>query len=331
MSPRGKTKERRATIGYIIRRVIQSIVVIIGTLVIVAILFHLESVQTLARAIDGSRATNADIARTIRFYGLDAPPWIEVWHEMYNYSHLNFGFAPTYNQTVYSLISAALPNTLILVTYSTIIAVLVAIPLGVFQVVRRNKFSDYLLSSLAFIFYAIPPFVLGPLLLLWLADSNLRLFSSFIPPSATPGQLAFNWFDLTLPVFTLAIGTIAAFSRYMRSSMMDAMAEDYVRTARAKGAGRGRVLFRHALRNALIPIITLLGLYLPVLAGGAVIVEEVFNWPGMGLLTVQAASRPDIAVVVGTTVVATVLTVIGSLLADILYAVVDPRIRYASR
>lgn len=327
---RGRTKERRTTIGYIIRRVFQSIIVIIGTMIIVALLFHLESPNALARAIVGPRATPKVIRAAIKFYGLNDPPWVQVWHELYSYAHLQFGEAYTYNQPVYNLVKVAMPRTLVLVGYSTVIALLVAVPLGVFQVVRRNKASDYILSSLAFIFYAVPPFVLGPLLLLWLADQN-HVFAAFIPPNDSTQQLALNWYYLTLPVFTLAIGTIAAFSRYMRSSMMDAMAEDYVRTARAKGAGRQRVLFRHALRNALIPIITLLGLYLPVLAGGAVIVEDVFNWPGMGLLTVQAASRPDINVVVGTTVVATILTVIGSLLADILYAVVDPRIRYASR
>jgi peptide/nickel transport system permease protein len=123
---------------------------------------------------------------------------------------------------------------------------------------------------------------------------------------------------------------VALFSRYMRSSMMDAMTQDYVRTAVAKGASSTRVLFRHAFRNALIPIITLLGLSLPGIAGGAVITEVVFNYPGMGLLAVTAANSNDVQTVVGTTVIATLLTVLGSLLADVFYAVADPRIRYGS-
>ena len=126
---------------------------------------------------------------------------------------------------------------------------------------------------------------------------------------------------------TLAATTVASFSRYMRSSMMDALAEDYIRTARAKGAGNRRVLYGHALRNALIPLLTLLGLSLPAIVSGALIVENVFNYPGMGLLTVQSAFNDDIPVVLGTTLVITVATVIGSLVADILYAVADPRIR----
>jgi peptide/nickel transport system permease protein len=157
-----------------------------------------------------------------------------------------------------------------------------------------------------------------------------HIFAPVILPSESVWQIATSWQQISLPMFTLAALTVASFSRYMRSSMMDALAEDYVRTARAKGAGEGRVLFRHAFRNALIPIITLLGLSLPTIAGGAVIVETVFNYPGMGLLTTNAALGNDVPVVVGTTIVTTVLTVAGSLLADILYAIADPRIRYAS-
>ena len=131
-----------------------------------------------------------------------------------------------------------------------------------------------------------------------------------------------------LPVITLSAITIAAFSRYMRSSMMEAMTQDYIRTARAKGAATSRVLFRHALRNALIPIITLLGLTLPAIVGGAVITETVFNYPGMGLLTYNAITNTDVPLLLGTTFVAALATVVGSLIADILYAVADPRVRY---
>ena len=126
-------------------------------------------------------------------------------------------------------------------------------------------------------------------------------------------------------MLTLSAITIASFSRYMRSSMMEAMAEDYIRTARAKGAGTYRVLFRHGLRNALIPIITLLGLSLPTIVGGALITETVFNFPGMGLLTTNAALNDDVPLLLGTTLVAAAATVVGSLIADLLYAVVDPR------
>jgi len=261
-------------------------------------------------------------------FGTNLPLWDQFWRELVNYSHLDFGRSNT-NQSVRSLIGTDMPRSLVLVGVSIIFSLIIAIPLGVFQTVRRNRPSDYSLTGLSFIFYAMPPFVLVTVLIL-LFEETWHVMSP-ISQTESVWQIAGNWRQITLPVLTLSAVTVAAFSRYMRSSMMDALTEDYVRTARAKGAGPGRVLFRHAFRNALIPIITLLGLSLPAIAGGAVITETVFNYPGMGYLTFISATSNQVQVVVGTTVVATVLTVIGSLVADILYAVADPRIRYASR
>jgi peptide/nickel transport system permease protein len=138
-----------------------------------------------------------------------------------------------------------------------------------------------------------------------------------------------DWRDLTLPVITLALVTIALFSRYMRSSVLDNITEDYVRTARAKGASRRRVLWRHVMRNSLIPIATLLGLSIPGIFAGALITESVFNYPGMGYLFFQSAQKQDYPVLLGFIVVVAIATVVGSLVADILYAVLDPRVRYA--
>ena len=169
-----------------------------------------------------------------------------------------------------------------LVGLATVFAVVVAIPLGVLQVVRRNKPVDYALTGASFIVYAMPAFLLGSLLILYFAI-DLGWFSVEAPQATTVRGILADPGALVLPVFTLAAITIASFSRYMRSSMMDAMTQDYIRTARAKGAGNRRVLYRHALRNALIPLITLLGLTLPAIVSGALITETVFNYPGMGL------------------------------------------------
>jgi peptide/nickel transport system permease protein len=167
-------------------------------------------------------------------------------------------------------------------------------------------------------------------LILWFA-LDLKWFP-VSPPINSGGFTIFaDPHAFILPVLTLSAITIASFSRYMRSSMMDAMAEDYVRTAKAKGASSRRVLYGHALRNALIPILTLIGLSLPAIVSGALITEDVFNYPGMGLLTVNAADNGDVATILGTTLVVTIATVLGSLLADILYAVADPRIRLGSK
>jgi len=202
----------------------------------------------------------------------------------------------------------------------------VAIPLGILQVVRRNKPIDYALTGSSFFFYAMPDFLLGTLLIIWFAF-DLHWFPVSPPGDASAWAIFTDPRAFVLPVVTLTATSVASFSRYMRSSMMDALAEEYIRTARAKGASDRRVLYGHALRNALIPLLTLLGLSLPAIVSGALIVENVFNYPGMGLLTVQAAFNDDIPVVLGTTLVITVATVIGSLMADILYAVADPRIR----
>ena len=174
----------------------------------------------------------------------------------------------------------------------------------------------------------MPAFLLGQLLILYFAI-DLGWFSTEAPQVQSAWGVLSDPRALVLPVLTLSAITIAAFSRYMRSSMMEAMTEDYVRTAKAKGAGQRRVLYRHAFPNALIPLITLLGLSIPGIVGGALITETVFNFPGMGLLTTQAAIDNDVPLLLGTTFVAALATVVGSLLADIVYAIVDPRVRYA--
>jgi peptide/nickel transport system permease protein len=330
--PRRRTEqESPATTSYIIRRLIQSVIVVLGVTFLVFLLFQFvpNGAVGLARTDLGSRASPLQIHQFILSNGLNLPWWDQYWHLLDNYVHLDFGYSYHYNEPVRALIGQYLPRSLVLVGMSTLLALVIAIPLGVFQTVRRNKAADYALTTLAFIFYAMPAFVLGNLLILYLADKlNLDIFGAVVPSSISIAQMFTDWRDMLLPVVTLAALTIAAFSRYMRSSMMDALAEDYVRTARAKGAGQARVLFRHAFRNALIPIITLLGLSLPGIVSGAVITETVFNFPGMGYLTARAASTFDVYVVVGTTIVATVATVVGSLIADLLYAVADPRIRY---
>jgi peptide/nickel transport system permease protein len=174
----------------------------------------------------------------------------------------------------------------------------------------------------------MPAFLLGTLLILWFAI-DIKIFPTEAPQATTLLGVLSDPRGLVLPVLTLSAITIASFSRYMRSSMMETMTEDFVRTARAKGAAPRRVLYVHALRNALIPIVTLLGLSLGTIVSGAVITESVFNYPGMGLLAVNSAFREDLPTLLGCTFVVTIATIAGNLLADILYAVVDPRIRYA--
>ncbi len=306
----------------------QAIVVVLLVLLGVFLLAHVIP-GGAARAALGPRATK----QQIRQFNVANNYYKEIFVQFWLYLkglvwHHNLGYSYKLNQGVTTVIFQRLPKTLVLVGISTILALIVAVPLGILQVIRRNKPVDYALTGASFIFYAMPPFLLGTLLILYFAI-DIHLFSVEAPQGQTVGAILGDPRGLVLPEITLAAITIASFSRYMRSSMMETMTEDYVRTARAKGAGPRRVLIVHALRNAIIPIVTLLGLSIPAIVSGAVITETVFNFPGMGLLTYQAATTTDVPLLLGTALVATLATVVGSLLADILYAIVDPRIRYA--
>lgn len=314
--------------GYLVRRIAQAIVVVFGVILLTFLLSHIIP-GGAARAALGPKATPLQIELFNHQNGYDLPVYTQFW----NYCkgivlHFDLGYSYRNNQTVTSLIENKIPKTLVLVGLSTLFALIVAVPLGVLQVIRRNRPIDYLLTSGSFVGYSMPAFLLGQLLILYFAV-DLHWFSFEAPQSTSILGILSDPAGLVLPIVTLAAITIASFSRYMRSSMMETLTEDYIRTARAKGAGPSRVLFLHALRNALIPIITLLGLTLPAIVGGAIITETVFNYPGMGLLTVNAATQNDVPLLLGTTFVAAIATVVGSLVADLLYAVVDPRVRYA--
>jgi peptide/nickel transport system permease protein len=315
-------------IGFLIRRSIQAVIVILGVALIMFALSQLIPGGE-ARAVLGPKATPINIRNFNVQNGLNQPVWVQFWHYIIGLPRLNLGYSFKKNQQVWPVIKEALPKTLVLVGISTVVALIIAIPLGIIQVVRRNKPADYGLTALSFILYAMPPFLLGTMLIVWFGF-DLGWFPTSAPNTDSVVAILEDPRALVLPVITLSAITIASFSRYMRSSMMDALTEDYVRTAKAKGASPRRVLYGHALRNALIPILTLLGLSLPAIVGGAVITETLFNYPGMGLLAVQAAENTDIPLLLGTTLVATVATVVGSLLADVLYAVADPRIRFGA-
>jgi len=190
---------------------------------------------------------------------------------------------------------------------------------------RRNRTDDYVLSSLMLVFYAMPPFLLGVILII-----VFSIWTNLLPSTATNfgNGVGTDLRALALPVFALCLTSVSAYSRYMRSSVIDNLLSDHVRTALATGASTGRMLMRHVLRNSLISIVTLFGLTLPFIVSGALIIEQLFNYPGMGLLFWNAAQQRDFPVLLGVTLVVTVVTVIGNLVADIGYAVLDPRIRY---
>ncbi|HEX4103702.1 MAG TPA: ABC transporter permease [Pseudonocardiaceae bacterium] len=313
--------------GFITRRLLQSIVVVLLVTVIVFILLHLLPGGP-ARAQFGPRATPAAIATFNHQMGYDRSLPVQYWHWLTELVTGNLGFSVKFNQSVASLIGERLPKTLVLTVLSTLFALVVAIPLGMVQAVKRNHAADYAITFWAFVFYATPPFFLGVVLIV-VFSVYLPILPAEAPQSSSLGVILSQPGGLILPVLTLALLTIAQFSRYMRSSVIENLTEDYVRTARAKGAGERSVLIRHVLRNSLIPVATLLGLSLPAIFSGALITEAVFNFPGMGQLFWTAAQTQDYPIMLGITVLVGVATVIGSLFADLAYAVLDPRVRYA--
>ncbi|MGB8960845.1 MAG: ABC transporter permease [Pseudonocardiaceae bacterium] len=314
-------------IGFITRRLLQAIVVVLLVTVIVFILLHLLPGGP-ARAQLGPRATPAAIANFNHQMGYDRPVPIQYWDWLTQLVTGNLGFSVKFNQSVVSLIRERLPKTLVLAVLSTLFALIVAIPLGMVQAVKRNHAADYTITIWAFVFYATPAFFLGVVLIV-VFSVYLTILPAEAPQSSSLAVILSQPAGLILPVLTLGLLTIAQYSRYMRSSVIENLTEDYVRTARAKGAGERTVLVRHVLRNSLIPVATLLGLSLPTIFSGALITEAVFNFPGMGQLFWTAAQTQDYPIMLGITVVVGFATVIGSLLADLAYAILDPRVRYA--
>ena len=311
-------------IGFILRRLAQSLIVVLGVTIVTFILLHLLPGSPV-RAILGQRATPLAVHQLTVELGLNKSLPIQYGIWVNNLIHLNLGYSYKLDQPVTALLAQRIPKTMFLVGSSLVLAIIIAVPLGVVMAVRRNKVDDYVLTGLSFIFYSMPSFWLGILLI-----GLFSLTLNWLPYEAPQDQISvFSQLNgMILPVATLTLVTVALFSRYMRSSVLEQSIQDYVRTARAKGLSHRAVLIRHVVRNALMPVITLIGLSLGGILSGAVVVEEVFNYPGMGLLFFQSAVTDDFPVLLGVSVVVAIATVVGNLIADVLYAVVDPRIRY---
>jgi peptide/nickel transport system permease protein len=313
-------------IRFLARRSSQAVVVLLLVSIIVFGLTRLLPGGP-ARAILGTHATPTNIAAFNRENGLDSPLPAQYWHWLSGVLTGNFGFSYVLNQPVSSLLAQRLPKTAFLAGISVAAAVLIAIPVGLYQAVRRGRADDYAVTTVTFVLYSTPAFWVALLLIDVLA---VRLHA--FPAEAPQGSFSALFSDpgaLVLPVLTITLVTIAAFSRYVRSSVLDELAQDYVRMARSKGARPRVVLTRHVLRNALSPVVTLLGLSLPFILSGTLITEQVFNYPGVGLLAFNAAVGQDYPVLLGVVLVVGIATVLGSLLADIAYAVLDPRVHYA--
>lgn len=311
---------------YLTQRAGQAAVVVIGLMILTFIMIHLEP-GSAARATLGVRATPGRIAIFNSTYGLNQPLYRQFLTYVDQVLHGNLGTSYSLQIPVSTLISQRLPRDLLLLGLSTAAALVIAVPLGIYQAVRRGGVSDHVLTGASFTLYSTPDFLFA-ILLIALFSVQLHLLPPEAPQASSVGGILADPRALVLPVATLALVTVASYSRYMRSSAIDVLAQEYIRVARAKGLPRRLILLRHVLRNSLLPVVTLVGLSFSWIVAGAVIAEEVFNYPGMGLLFYQAATTHDFPVLLGSTLVVGVATVIGNLAADVAYGILDPRIRY---
>lgn len=313
---------------YVIRRLLESIPTLLLITMLSFVLLHVAPGGP-AQIMLGEKATPQLVAEIDRTLGLNRPLYVQYGMWLWKLMHGNLGYAYTYHASVMSLIGLNLPHTLLLVLTAIFVSHLVAITIGMFQAYRRSSWPDHAITAVTYFLYSMPTFWLG-IVLVSVFALNLGWFpvAGFSPPFDPTPSLGTIAAHLILPASTLALVTVAGWSRFMRTSMSDALAQDYVRTARAKGASEIRMLVGHALKNALLPLITLAGLSVPALFSGALIIEVVFDYPGMGLLFWTAAQNRDYPILLGIVVLVGVLTIAGNLLADLAYAYVDPRIKY---
>ncbi|MFD2442691.1 ABC transporter permease [Bacillus sp. CGMCC 1.16607] len=313
---------------YIIRRTLQAIPLLFIISIISFLLMSLAPGDPTAMYQNPEAGSEQDMSAIREQLGVDQPIYIQYykWLKLLVLEG-NLGYSFQDGQPVMEKIMQRVPATMLLMGVAILVSIIIAIPIGVYSAIKKYSFFDYFFTFYSFLGIAVPAFFIALMVILVF---SLKL--SWFPASGMREN--FDTFDLwdrvhhlILPSLTLAFGLIASKSRFLRTSMLEVIKQDFVRTARAKGLPEGRVIFKHALRNALIPLITIIALQLPALFGGSLFIEQLFAWPGMGRLTVNAIFIRDYQVIMGTTMIAGVIVVLCNLIADIFYAIVDPRIQ----
>ncbi|WP_336207211.1 ABC transporter permease [Nonomuraea sp. LPB2021202275-12-8] len=312
---------------YVLRRLVTSVIVVLGVSVITFMLLHGMS-GSPGRAILGVQASAEAVAAFDREHGYDRSLVAQYFSYLGQLLQGDLGYSYKLNQSVNALIGENAGRTAMLAGVALVLAICVAVPLGVYQAVRRNSIGDNVLTTLTFVAYSMPVFLLAMLLI-----QVFALGLGILPAQASQSSSTFVIFTepraMLLPVLTLTGITVALYSRYQRSAALDQLAQDYIRVARAKGLSMRMVLTRHLLRNACLPLVTLIGMTIPLLLAGNLVVESVFNYPGLGLLFFNSLNNQDYPVLLGYTLVASTLTVLGNLLADLVVAISDPRTQRA--
>jgi ABC-type dipeptide/oligopeptide/nickel transport system permease component len=301
---------------YLAKRLLYMIPVVWLVVSVVFLLIHIVPGDPIQQML-GEGAAGADISAARHAYGLDVPVSQQYWNYWKGVLHGDFGRSIRYSQSVGSLVVQRYPYTLQLTLAALFVAILLALPAGVRSAQRRNQWDDRALSVISLFGLSFPNFALGPILIL-----IFSIWLGWLPVSGS-GTIA----HLVLPAVTMGGALAAILTRMVRTSMLEELSQDYVRTARAKGLSENVVVYRHALRNAMIPVITVLGLQFGALLAGAIVTETIFSWPGIGRLTIQAISNRDYYLVQGCILAISATYVAVNFLTDLLYSAVNPRIR----
>lgn len=324
-------------ISYLLRRLLGAIPLLLGILTLIFFIINIAPGDPTSRYFNPNVAPEV-IEQMRRNLGLDQPLHIQYFRWLTSFIRGDFGHSFGQMRPIAEILPTVLWNTVQLMVIAVILIFVIGMLIGILQAVRQYSIADNVLTFLALFFYSMPSFWLALMLILLLslkasqwgwpiqfpASQMTSVGYEFLPPGE---KFTDRLMHMALPATALGIGGAAYVARYMRGSMLEVIHQDYIRTARAKGLSEAKVIFRHALRNALIPIVTLLGLYLPSLLSGSVLIETIFAWPGMGRLIVDSIFQRDYPLVMATSFIAAALVVLGNLIADVLYAVVDPRIR----
>lgn len=323
--------------AYIIRRLLWMIPILIGVSAICFVLLKQAPGDPVAVLVADARQSGQQISMDDRTrlreqYGLNRPVYLQYADWLGQVMRGNLGLSTRTNAPVSEVILARAPNTLRLMGAALVLTLVIALPLGILSAVKQYSRLDYFLTTFNFIGISIPQFWLA-LMLLYFFGVTLGWFPTrgMGSPYAEPGLLisiadVFRYY--TLPVISVTLVSLAGYMRYQRAAMLEVIRQDYMRTARAKGLSEAVVILKHGWRNALIPILTLLGYVLVILIEGSIVVEVIYSWPGMGDLAVTSLSQRDYPVVMAIVLLSAVGILVGTLLSDILYAVVDPRVRY---
>ena len=314
---------------YVLHRLLQALPLLVAITLVIYVLLRATPGGPLSLYEGDPSVTAADLARLRHQLGLDQPIPVQYARWLWGLLHGEWGWSLVTKQPVLTMVGQRLPNTILLMCVSFVFTMLIAIPTAIISATRQYSIFDHLATTLAFIGHSMPTFWIGLMLIMIFAVRFRVLPAGGMYTLGVPFSLTDRLRYLILPVLTLASYDATHYMRYLRSSLLDVIRQDYVRTAYGKGLTGDAVLRRHALKNAAIPLITVIALDLPQLFSGALITETIFAWPGMGRLFWEAAGRVDYPVLMGIFTISASLVLLFNLLADVLYAYLDPRIKYA--